>query len=222
MKKLLGGLAFCVVFSVSLPGILHTQMVDDTIRYIPDNDELDMLVFMNMMGFGYHKFQLNSNTSGYLDIYIEEYLNDSLIDSYNHIESNRDEIAKIYYPIVFPKIDTSTKLLRVYTLSNNDSLEVVRFRIGEFALVKKLKVNKTDFDYSFKLTNFNNNIGPKCEMGSKIPLMYYATAVDKNIDGSTISAFCDIPNILNNRHLIENQSQIKHYFIIGIELVNEI
>ena len=222
MIKLIRILFFCCLFSQFLSTTVQSQIVNDTIRYIPDNDELDLLVFMNMMGFAYHKFQLNSNTPGYLNIYIEEYLNDTLIDTYQHIESNKDEVAKAYFSIVFPQIDTSTKLLRIYTLDKNDSLEIVRFRIGDFALVKKLNVNKRDFDYSFKLTNFNNNLGPKCEVGKKIPLMYYATAIDKDVDGTTVTAFCDIPNILNNRHLIENQNQIKHYFIIGIELVNEI
>jgi hypothetical protein len=203
-------------------GHVQSQTVNDSIRFLPDNDELDLLEFMNMLGFEYHKFELRTNTPGYLNLFIDEYLNDSLISTYNHIESNRNEISKAYYPIVFPKIDTSTKQLRIYSLGKGDSLEVVRFRIGEFALVKKLKINKRDFDYSFKLTEFQDNVGPECKAGQKIPILYYATSVDKEVDGSTVNAFCAIPNILNNRHLIENQNQIKHYFIIGIELANEI
>ena len=201
---------------------LSAQSVNDSIRYLTEKDEQDIMTFMLMMGFDYHKFELRSNTTGYLNIYVDEYLNDELIDTYDHIEKNKNEVAEFYYPIVFPKIDTSINLLRIYTLSKSDSLELVRFRIGEFALVKKLKVNKKDFNYSFKLTSFQNNVGPQCKPGQKIPLMYFATSVDQVVDGKTVNAFCDIPNILNHRHLIENQNQIKHYFIIGIELVDEI
>lgn len=222
MKKWLLRIGTCILVSASFTGQAYTQIVNDSIRYLSENDELDLLVFMNMVGFEYHKFELRTNTPGYLNLFIDEYLNDSLISTYNHIESNRDEVSEAYYPIVFPKIDTSIKLLRIYSLGDSDSLEVVRFRIGEFALVKKLNVNKEVFDYSFKLTDFKDNVGPECKAGKKIPLLYYATSVDKKVDGKTVNAFCDIPNILNHRHLIENQNQIKHYFIIGIELADEI
>lgn len=192
------------------------------IEYIPEKDDADISVFMNMMGFDYHKFEMRSNKPAYINVYIDEYLNDTLIHKFDHISANKDSTPKAYFNLVFTKLDSTKFTLKIYTLSKNDSIEQLQFRIGELGLFRKLNVNKNDFDYSWKLTDFSNNTGPKIELNKKIPILYYATAVEQNVDEKTVNAFCNVPNILNNRELIENQGKIKHFFEIGIELVEKI
>jgi hypothetical protein len=165
---------------------------------------------------------MRSEIPAYINVYIDEYLNDELITQYDHISANKDEAPKAYFDLIFTKLDSNQFTLKFYTLSKSDSIEQLQFRIGELGLFRKLKVNKEEFDYSWKLTDFPENIGPMVELAKKIPLIYYATAVEENIDGNTVNAFCRVPNILNNRHLIENQGVIKHYFEIGLELVEKI
>jgi hypothetical protein len=199
---------------------LHSQ--ENRIEYNPEIDEIDNAVFMNMMGFDYHKFVMKSEKNAYVNVYIDEYLNDKLINTFDHISSNKEKTPKAYFDLVFTKLDSTNFTLKIYTLTKNDSIERVQFRIGELGLFKNLQVNKTEFSYSWKLTEFNDNIGPIIELEKKIPLLYYATAVEENVSEKTVKAFCKVPNILNNRNLIENQGKIKHFFEIGIELVEKI
>ena len=215
MKPILLFLLFCL-------SLMQAYSQENRYRYIPEKDENDIATFMNMMGFDYHKFEIKSPRTAYVNVYIDEYLNDELINSYDHISANKDEAPKAYFDIIFTKLDTSKFILKLYTLSKSDSVEQVQFRIGELGLFKKLKVNKKEFDYSWKLTNFSDNIGPQVRVNVKTPLLYYSTAVEENVNEQTVSAFCNVPNILNNRELIENIGKIKHFFEIGIELVDKI
>ena len=198
---------------------LHAQ---DRIIYNPNKDDTDIAVFMNMMGFDYHKFELKSLKPAYINVYINEYLNDTLINQFDHISANKKDTPKAYFDLVFTKLDSTKFTLKIYTLSKNDSIERIQFRIGELGLFKNLEVNKKEFSYSWKLTEFNDNIGPVLEVGKKTALLYYATSVEEIIDGKTVDAFCNVPNILNNKSLIENKGKIKHYFEIGLELVEKI
>jgi hypothetical protein len=175
-----------------------------------------------MMGFDYHKFELKSSKPAYINVYINEYLNDTLINQFDHISANKKDTPKAYFDLVFTKLDSTKFTLKIYTLSKNDSIERIQFRIGELGLFKNLEVNKKEFSYSWKLTEFNDNIGPVLEVGKKMALLYYATSVEEIIDGKTVDAFCNVPNILNNKSLIENKGKIKHYFEIGLELVEKI
>ncbi len=195
---------------------------ENRIKYIPEKDELDVAVFMNMMGFDYHKFEMKSQKPAYINVYIDEYLNDKLINAYDHISANKDSVPAEYFDIAFTKLDTADFTLKIYSLSKNDSTERVQFRIGELGLFKNLHVNKKAFSYSWKLTEFVDNVGPAIEIEQKIPLLYYATAVEENVSEKKVVAACNIPNILNNRNLIENQGKIKHFFEVGIELVEQL
>lgn len=215
MKNLILSLILCLFTSINFSQ-------ENRISYNPDKDERDMGAFMNMMGFDYHKFDMISTKPAYINVYIDEYLNDELIDQYDHISANKDSIPKAYFDLVFTKLDAKPFTLKIYTLSKNDSIERVQFRIGELGLFKNLKVNKRSFDYSWKLTDFKDNMGPEIVLNQKIPLLYYATAVEQDIDDQTVNAFCTVPHILNNRDLIENKGKIKHFFVIGIELVETI
>ena len=199
---------------------LHSQ--ENRIEYNPEKDETDIAVFMNMIGFDYHKFEMKSKKTAYINVYVDEYLNDKLINTFDHISSNKEKIPKAYFDLVFTKLDSTSFTLKIYTLTKNDSIERVQFRIGELGLFKNLRVNKKEFSYSWKLTEFKDNIGPVIELNKRIPLLYYATAAEENVSEKTMKAFCNIPNILNNRNLIENQGKIKHFFEIGIELVGKI
>ncbi len=211
-----------ILLTLLLNLFFYSYSQENRIEYNPEKDETDVGVFMNMMGFDYHKFEMKSNQPAYINVYIDEYLNDKLINKFDHISSNKDNTPKAYFNLVFTKLDSIKFTLKIYTLSKNDSIEQIQFRIGELGLFKKLKVNKKEFDYSWKLTEFTNNIGPKIKLNEKIPILYYATSVEQNIDNKTINAFCSVPNILNNRNLIENKGKIKHFFEIGIELVEKI
>ena len=199
---------------------LHSQ--ENRIEYNPEIDDVDNGVFMNMMGFDYHKFEMKSKKPAYVNVYVDEYLNDKLINTYDHISSNKKITPKAYFDLVFTKLDSTKFTLKIYTLTKNDSIEELQFRIGELGLFRNLKVNKKDFSYSWKLTKFKDNIGPEIELERKIPLLYYATSVEENVSEETVKAFCNIPNILNNRNLIENQGKIKHFFEIGVKLVEKI
>lgn len=199
-----------------------TTAQENKIKYNPELDETDIMVFMNMMGFDYHKFELKASKPAYINIYIDEYLNDRLINQYDHISANKEKAPKAYYDLIFPKLDSTLFTLKIYTLTKSDSIETIQFRIGELGLFRNLTVNKSAAEYSWKLTDFKNNIGPTLEINKKIPLIYFATAVEERINDETVKAFCNVPNILNNRHLIENQGKIEHFFEIGIKLVNEI
>ncbi|MCA0133525.1 hypothetical protein [Winogradskyella alexanderae] len=211
---------FLIILLFFVGSSLYSQ--ENRIEYNPDKDDNDLAAFMNMMGFDYHKFEMKSKQPAFINVYVDEYLNDKLINHFDHIAANKDSIPKDYFNLVFTKLNAKLFTLKVYTLSKNDSIEQVQFRIGELGLFRKLRVNRKTFDYSWKLTEFTNNIGPKIELNKKIPILYYATALQQNIDESTVNAFCSIPNILNNRNLIENQGKIKHFFEIGIELVEKI
>ena len=195
---------------------------ENRFKYIPEKDDADIGTFMIMMGFDYHKFEMKSEQPAYINVYINEYLNDNLINQYDHISANKDETAEAYFDIVFPILNSTKFTLKIYSLSKNDSIERIQFRIGELGLYKNLKVNKKDFSYSWKLTNFTDNVGPNIEIGKRIPLLFYATSVQENIDGKTVDAFCNVPNILMNKNLIENKGKIKHFFEIGVELVEKI
>jgi len=213
-------LFFLILLSICFQIDSYSQ--DYRIEYNPEKDEADIGAFMNMMGFDYHKFEMKSDIPAYINVYVDEYLNDNLINKYDHISANKEETPKAYFDLVFTKLDATKFTFKTYTLSKNDSIEQVQFRIGELGLYRKLKVNKKDFSYSWKLAEFNDNIGPMTEIGKKIPLLFYATSVEENIDGQTVNAFCNIPNILINKSLIENKGKIKHYFEIGIELIEKI
>lgn len=207
------------IFLIST-SILYSQ--ENKIIYNTNIDDTDSAVFMNMMGFDYHKFELKSLKPAYINVYINEYLNDTLINQFDHISANQKDTPKAYFDLVFTKLDSTKFTLKIYTLSKNDSIERIQFRIGELGLFKNLEVNKKEFSYSWKLTEFNDNIGPVLEVGKKTALLYYATSVEEIIDGKTVDAFCNVPNILNNKSLIENKGKIKHYFEIGLELVEKI
>lgn len=209
-----------ILLSISFQ--INSYSQENRIEYNPEKDEADIGAFMNMMGFDYHKFEMKSEKPAYINVYVDEYLNDNLINKYDHISANKEETPKAYFDLIFTKLDSTKFTLKIYTLSKNDSIEQVQFRIGELGLYRKLKVNKKDFSYSWKLTEFKDNIGPITEIGMKIPLLFYATSVEENIDGQIVNAFCNIPNILINKNLIENKGKIKHYFEIGIELIEKI
>lgn len=183
---------------------------------------MDIGAFMSMVGFNYHKFEMKSNTPAYINVYIDEYLNDKLIKQFDHISENKKQVDQAFFNIVFKKLDSTNFTLKLYSLSKNDSIEEIQFRIGELALYRNLRVNKSEFEYSWKRGNFNLDMGPKIELDKKIPLLFYSTAVTENIDGKTVNAFCDVPNILLNRDQIENKGKIEHYFEIGIKLVEQI
>lgn len=195
---------------------------ESRIEYNGEKDDVDMAVFMGMVGFDYHKFEIKSEKPAYINVYVDEYLNDKLINHFEHISANKDEAPKAYFDLIFTKLDSIKFTMKIYTLSKNDSIEKVQFRIGELGLFKDLQANKSKFDYSWKLSDFNDNIGPQIEIGKKIPLLFYATAVNENIDGQTVNAFCSVPNILLNRDEIENKGKIEHFFEIGLELVEKI
>ena len=205
-----------------LASFIKLYAQENRIKYNPEKDDTDIAVFMNMMGFDYHKFELKSSKPAYVNVYINEYLNDELIKEFDHISANKNDTPKAYFDLVFTKIDSSKFTLKLYTLSKNDNIERIQFRIGELGLFKNLEVNKADFSYSWKLTDFTDNVGPVLDIGSRIPLLFYATSVEEVIDGKTVDAFCNVPNILNNKSLIENKGKIKHYFEIGLELVEKI
>ena len=216
MNKLL----LLIALSISFHTNSYSQ--ENRIEYNPEKDDTDIGAFMNMIGFDYHKFEMKSEKPAYINVYVDEYLNDNLINKYDHISANKEETPKAYFDLIFTKLDSIKFTLKIYTLSKNDSIEQVQFRIGELGLYRKLKVNKKEFKYSWKLTEFRDNIGPLIEIGRKIPLLFYATSIEENIDGQTVEAFCNVPNILINKNLIENKGKIKHYFEIGIELVDKI
>jgi hypothetical protein len=208
------------VFILTIIASINAQ--ENMIKYNPEKDDTDIGVFMNMLGFDYHKFELKAPKPAYITVYIDEYLNDKLINQYDHISSNKESTPKAYFDLIFPKLDSTLFTLKIYTLTKSDSIETVQFRIGELGLFKNLKINKSASSYSWKLTDFQNNTGPVLEINKKIPLIYFATAVKEKIDDNTINAFCNVPNILNNRHLIENKGKIEHFFEIGIRLVEQI
>jgi hypothetical protein len=195
---------------------------ENRIKFETKKDNIDMTTFMTMVGFDYNKFTFKTDKSAYVNVYIDEYLNDELVSEFDYISTINKSITKLPYNIYFTKLDTSEFTLRIYSYSKSDTIEEIQFRIGEVALCRDLHVNKKDFSYSWKLAGFNNNIGPKIKNGNKIPLLYYTTALQENVNGSSVEAFCTVPNILDNRDLIENKGKIKHYFIIGMELVEKI
>ncbi len=215
MKKTLI-LLFLIIISFS------ANSQENRIKYNGEKEDMDMGVFMAMVGFDYHKFEMKSNKPSYINVYVDEYLNDKLIKHFDHISENKDETPKAYFDLVFTKLDSVKFTLKIYTLSKSDSIEKVQFRIGELGLFKDLQVNKSKFDYSWKRSDFNGDLGPKIEIGKKIPLLFYSTSVTENVDGKTVNAFCSVPNILMNRDEIENKGKIEHYFEIGIELVEKI
>ena len=209
-----------IVFIVTIMAISSAQ--ENRITYNSERDDADIGAFMNMVGFDFHKFELKSPKPAYINVYIDEYLNDKLIHQYDHISANKESSPKAYFDLIFPKLDSSLFTLKIYTLTKSDSIETVQFRIGELGLFKNLKINKSVSSYSWKLTDFQNNTGPVLEISKKIPLIYFATAVKEKIDTNTVDAFCSVPNILNNRHLIENKGKIEHFFEIGIRLVERV
>jgi len=209
-----------IVFILTIIASINAQ--ENKIKYNPEKDDTDIAVFMNMVGFDYHKFELKAPKPAYITVYIDEYLNDKLINQYDHISANKESTPKAYFDLIFPKLDSTLFTLKIYTLTKSDSIETIQFRIGELGLFKNLTVNKSVSKYSWKLTEFQNNIGPVLEINKKIPLIYFATAVQQKIDENTIDAFCNVPNILNNRHLIQNKGIIEHFFEIGIRLVEQI
>lgn len=209
-----------IVFIFTIIATINAQK--NKIKYDPEKDYTDIGVFMNMLGFDYHKFELTAPKPAYITVYIDEYLNDKLINQFDHITANKENTPKAYFNLVFPKLDSSLFTLKIYTLRKSDSIETVKFKIGELGLLKNLTVNKSVSNYSWELTEFQDNIGPVLEINKKLPLIYFSTAVQEKIDENTINAFCNVPNILNNRHLIENKGKIKHFFEIGIRLVEKI
>lgn len=209
-----------IVFILTITATINAQ--ENKIKYNPEKDDNDIGAFMNMLGFDYHKFELKAPKPAYITVYIDEYLNDKLINQYDHISANKDSTPKIYFDLIFPKLDSALFTLKIYTLKKSDSIETVQFRIGELGLFRNLTVNKSVSNYSWKLTTFQDNIGPVLEINKKIPLLFFSTAVQEKIDENTINAFCNVPNILNNRQLIENQGKIEHFFEIGIRLVEQI
>jgi len=195
---------------------------ENRIEYNGEKDDMDMGVFMTMSGFDYHKFEMKSEKLAYINVYVDEFLNDKLINHFDHISANKDKMPKAYFDIIFTKLDSSKFTMKIYTLSKSDSIERVQFRIGELGLFKNLQVNNAKFSYTWKRGDFTGDIGPKIEIGKKIPLLFYSTAVSENVDGQTVNAFCSVPNILLNRNEIENKGKIEHFFEIGIELVEKI
>lgn len=202
--------------------IATTNAQENKIKYNPEKDDIDIGVFMSMVGFDYHKFELIAPKPAHITVYIDEYLNDKLINQFDHINTNKQSTPKAYFHLIFPKLDSQLFTLKIYTLTKSDSIETIQFRIGELGLFKKLVVNKSVSKYSWKLTSFEDNIGPVLEIDKKIPLIYFSTSVQQKIDENTIDAFCNVPNILSNRHLIENKGKIEHFFEIGIRLVEKI
>ena len=199
-----------IILAVGVMNVLNSQ--ENRIKYNGQKDEIDNAVFMNMMGFDYHKFEMKSDKPAYINVYINEYLNDKLIEEFDHITENRNEIPKELFDIAFTKLNSDIFTLKLYTLSKSDAIEQIQFRIGELALFRELKVNKDKFSYSWKRAEFNGEIGPEVEIGKQIPLLYFATAITENIDGRTVEAFCSIPNVLSNKDQIENRKKIEHYF----------
>ncbi len=157
-----------------------------------------------------------------MNVYVHEYLNEQLLNEFDHILENKERAPKGYYNLIFTKLDSNKFTLRIYSYSKNDSIELLQFRIGELGLYKKLRVNRKDLKYSWKLAGFNSNIGPSVKIGERIPLLYYATAIKDVRNDKIMDAFCNVPNILNNRGLIENKGKIEHYFEVGVELVGSI
>ena len=190
--------------------------------YNPERDENDIAVFMNMIGFDYHKFQFISPKPVYINVYIDEYLNDQLINSFDHVSANRKTSPEAYFNLIFPKIDSTLFTLKIYTLSKSDSIETIQFRIGELGLFRNLNVNRSASGYSWKLANFQDDAGPKIEVNKKIALMYYTTGVKEKVNNGVVNAFCNVPNILDNRHLIENKGKIEHYFEVGMKPVEKL
>ena len=195
---------------------------ESKIKYNPEKDEKDIAVFMNMLGFDYHKFEFIAPKPSFVNVYIDEYLNDSLINQYDHISEVKKITPEAYFKMVFPKLDSTLFTLKIYTLTKSDSIETIQFRIGELGLFKDLLINKSVSSYSWKLAKFQDNIGPELDINLKTPIIYFASAVEEKLDENKVNAFCNIPNILNNRHLIENKGKIQHFFEIGIRLVEQI
>ncbi len=209
-----------IALSLIITSAIKAQ--ENKIKYNPQKDDSDIAAFMNMIGFDYHKFEINTPKPAFISVYIDEYLNDKLINQFDHINENKKSTPKEYFDLIFPKLDSSLFVLKIYTLTKSDSVETIQFRIGELGLFKKLTINKSISEYSWKLSKFQDNIGPVLEINAKLPLIYFATAVKQKIDENVINAFCNVPNILNNRHLIDNKGKIEHFFEIGIRLVEKL
>lgn len=196
---------------------------NDPLIYDTEWDDIDQASFRSMMGFDYHKFRFKAEGSPFVNVYIDEYLNDSLIQSYDHISANLADAPVAYRQMIFHQLDTSEFTLRIYAHSQSDTLERVQFRIGELGLYRRLQVNQQASSYSWKPA-YHTADGEvrRPVINEKIPLLYYTTAEQQNVNGETISAFCLVPNILNKRHLVENRGRIRHFFEIGLLLVDKL
>lgn len=195
-----------------------------SVKFLPPNDSEVMSEFMNMTGFEHFEFSLTSTNSKFINVFVDEYLNDSLIKSYDHVtESKRENLPKSMYGLLFPKSKSGTLKLKFYALAKGDTLEQFKFRIGGLEINKKSRINRNDFVYELKLPNeLENESGARVELGKKIPLLYYATSVEENVDGTIINRFCNVPNIIEHKDLMKVGAVVKHYFIIGFQLLDNI
>lgn len=194
-----------------------------SVKYLLPNDSEVMTEFMSMTGFEHFEFNLISTNAKYINVFVDEYLNDTLIKSYDHVSETKNGISKELFAMVFRKSNPGAFKIKLYALAKGDTLEQFKFRIGGLEINKKLRVNKKDFEYEWKMPEaIENRNGCKVVVGKKTPLLYYSTSVEENVDGTMINRFCNVPNVIEHKDLMKPGAVIKHYFSIGIQLLDEI
>lgn len=214
---------FSVIILSFLPLFCFCQI--NEIESKPTEKESDLNVVFEMIDFHSYNYLLKSEKPAYLNVYINEFVNDSLVNSFDYL-STKDKFPEELYSIVFPRIEGEPMKFTIHALAKTDSILTIRLRMGKMALVKKLKIDKVKNSYSWKSAALRDKTNFKFELNQKIDLLYYASAVEENISGVNVNKSCNIPVILNNKdaskNSVESRKTIKHYFCLGIELVEKI
>jgi len=96
-------------------------------------DSTDIENTLDLLGMEIYKFPIYSKDSAYLNVVIEQYDNDTLTKSYNHIK-NLEGIPKKYLNNVSMIATSDTTLFRVYFYRKNDATLIYRFNYGSISM----------------------------------------------------------------------------------------
>lgn len=208
---------FVLYLSILLHG--HSQTVSLKNTKVNEKEELSEL--KALLGFNSFAFCISPKRFCYVNFYVEEFLNDSLISKHD-LYSTKGSYSADLLDMIFPKSSRKNTLIRFYTYSRSDTVEQVVFRFGGMEMIQSLRVNKKElnYDWSCALEGLNQQ---KAKIAEKMALLYYSTGVlDESPNGEVVSRFCSIPNIINHKSIAKGPTKLRHYFVVGVQFLEKL
>ncbi len=172
--------------------------------------KIDVQTFMDMSGFNYANFSIKSKAKLFLEIQIEEYKHDTLINQIV-IPKIEKELDSSFLTYITPKIKRGKNSFKLYSLLKNDTSVKLYFLINKIGYYKTISLNHNFVDYSWKEANLKSIYLTQTLF---TPIFYFSTGEELIQEREGVKRFCAISEIMKIK---KEREKIAHFFVISMK-----